>query len=118
MPRRVRVYRTVLSMAMAQTQTEQTNSPIITTLTIQAACQNSVKRETSVDSERPDCATSAGFIGTSFPLSGLVGPTGAVNVRKTGARRDRKCRARAQPKIECLAKTLVPPPSDPRNPRE
>ena len=34
-------------MAMAQTQTEQINSPIITPLTIQAACQNSVKRERS-----------------------------------------------------------------------
>ena len=38
------------------------------------ACQNSVNRERSEEvSGSTDCATSAGFIGTSFPLSGPVG---------------------------------------------
>ena len=36
-------------MAIAQTQTEQTRSPTITALTIQCACQNSVKSERSDD---------------------------------------------------------------------
>src|SRR6185437_10287433 len=67
--RRVRVYMTVLSIAIAHTQTEQTNSPIITVLTIQCACQNNVNSERSDEvSGSTDCATSAGFMGTSFPL--------------------------------------------------
>src|ERR1700756_882746 len=54
-------------MAMAQTQIEHTKRPIMTVFTIQCACQNSVKRERSDDvSGKADCATSAGFIGTSL----------------------------------------------------
>src|SRR5665213_1573335 len=50
-------------MAMAQTQTEQTISPTITSLTIQWACQNSVNSERSEEvSGSTDCATSAGFM--------------------------------------------------------
>ena len=68
MARLVRAKSTVLSMAMAQTQTEQTSSPIMTALTIQWACQNRVSSERSEDvSGSTDCATSAGFMGTSFP---------------------------------------------------
>src|SRR5579862_356872 len=59
-------------MAMAQTQTEQPSSPSMTVLTIQCACQNSVNSERSAEvSGSTDCATSVGFIGTSFPLSGV-----------------------------------------------
>src|SRR5579872_6117062 len=74
MARRVRANSTVLSMAIAQTHTEQNKSPIMTDLTIQWACQNSVKSERSDDvSGSTDCATSAGFMGTSFSLSGFAG---------------------------------------------
>src|ERR1700761_4195722 len=53
----------ILSIAIAQTQTEQDNSPSITALTIQWACQNKAISETSADgSGKADCATSAGFI--------------------------------------------------------
>src|SRR6201995_4479652 len=52
-----------LSIAIAQTHTEQDNSPSITHLTIQCACQNRAINETSADgSGKADCATSAGFI--------------------------------------------------------
>src|ERR1700730_15698624 len=52
-----------LSIAIAHTQTEQDNSPSITHLTIQCACQNKATSETSADgSGKADCATSAGFI--------------------------------------------------------
>jgi hypothetical protein len=49
MARLVREYRKILSIAIAQTQTEQASSPIITALTTQWACQNSAISETSVD---------------------------------------------------------------------
>src|ERR1700722_16429072 len=53
----------ILSIAIAQTQTEQDNSPSITAFTIQCACQNKAISETSADgSGKTDCATSAGFI--------------------------------------------------------
>src|ERR1022692_2738243 len=69
MPRRVRVNSTVLSIAIAQTQIEQIKSPTMTALTIQWACQNSVNSERSEEvSGSTDCATSAGFMGTSFSL--------------------------------------------------
>src|SRR5271169_2301973 len=43
----------------------------MTALTIQWACQKSVNSERSEEvSGSTDCATSAGFMGTSFPLSG------------------------------------------------
>src|SRR3974390_1100686 len=69
MLRRERENSTVLSIAIAQTHTEQTKSPIITALTIQCACQNSVNSERSEEvSGSTDCATSAGFMGTSFRI--------------------------------------------------
>ena len=92
-------------MAIAQTQTEQTSSPIITVLTIQWACQNSVNSERSEEvSGSTDCATSAGFMGTSFPLirfrrSNRRGAMCELNERAA------TCRSRAQPKTECFAKT-------------
>ena len=59
-----------MSIAIAQTQTEHTSSPTMTALTIQWACQNSVNSERSEEvSGSTDCATSAGFMGTSFALS-------------------------------------------------
>src|ERR1700744_4480359 len=64
MARLVRAYRIILSIAIAQTQTEQPSSPSITALTIQAACMNRAISETSLDTTgRAVCATSAGFIG-------------------------------------------------------
>src|SRR6195952_4570572 len=63
MARLVREYRNILSIAMAQTQTEQASSPSMTDLTIQWACRNSAISDTSLEaSGRADCATSAGFI--------------------------------------------------------
>src|SRR5581483_8112447 len=53
-------------MAIAQTQTEQVSSPIITDLTSQCACQNSVNRDTSVEI----CGRSAGFIGDPLGFPG------------------------------------------------
>ena len=49
MARLVRAYRKILSIAIAQTQTEQASSPSMTTLTIQAACRNSAISDTSLD---------------------------------------------------------------------
>src|SRR5450631_2733000 len=72
MARLLRVKSTVLSIAIAHTHTEQIKSPIMTVLTIQWACQNSVNSERSEEvSGSTDCATSAGFMGTSFALSAL-----------------------------------------------
>src|SRR4030088_471967 len=63
MARLVREYRNILSIAIAQTQTEQASSPSMTALTIQWACRNSAISDTSVDaSGNADWATSAGFI--------------------------------------------------------
>src|ERR1700740_3158326 len=61
--RRVREYRNILSIAIAQTQTEQDRSPSMTALTIQWACRNSAISDTSAEATgKADCATSAGFI--------------------------------------------------------
>ncbi len=80
MERLVRLNSTILSMAIAQTQTEHTSSPSITALTTQWACQNSVNSERSEDvSGSTDCATSAGFISTSFSLSGQTGAAHVVD---------------------------------------
>src|SRR5947207_7013050 len=49
MARRVREYRKILSIAIAQTQTEQASSPIMTALTTQWACRNSAISDTSAD---------------------------------------------------------------------
>jgi hypothetical protein len=63
MARRVRAYRNILSIAIAQTHTEQPSSPSMTAFTIQWACRNSAISETSDEaSGRADCATSAGFM--------------------------------------------------------
>src|SRR6185295_6127504 len=59
MARLVRAYRNILSIAIAQTQTEQASSPSITALTTQWACRNSAISETSeAASGSADCATS------------------------------------------------------------
>src|ERR1700704_5855531 len=63
MARLVREYRKILSIAIAQTQTEQASSPSITDFTTQCACRNSAISDTSDDTiGSADCATSAGFI--------------------------------------------------------
>src|SRR5215467_8248707 len=61
--RRSRANRNVLSIAIFQTQTEQTNSPAITDSTIQCACQNRWNSERLEDvSGATDEEMSAGFI--------------------------------------------------------
>src|ERR1041385_775876 len=107
-------------MAMAQTQTEQINSPIMTVLTIQWACQNSVNSERSEDvSGSTDCATSPGFMGARpFPLSGPSVKSGAAQSSKHRSAPGEKCRARAQPKIDISRKLGSRHRQDPRNPRE
>ena len=47
--RLVRAYRIILSIAIAQTQTEQAKSPSMTAFTTQWACRNSAISDTSVD---------------------------------------------------------------------
>src|SRR4051794_19627161 len=84
MARRIRPNSSVLSMAIAHTQTEQMISPIITALTIQCACQNRLNSERS-EEVSPICGRSAGFIAYPFgsPDQGLrlaalsLGPIGA-----------------------------------------
>src|SRR6202521_152231 len=49
MARLMREYRIILSIAIAQTQTEQASSPSMTPFTIQAACRNRVISDTSAD---------------------------------------------------------------------
>src|SRR4051794_26784490 len=49
MARLVREYRNILSIAMAQTQTEQASRPSMTAFTIQWACRKSAISDTSVD---------------------------------------------------------------------
>ena len=57
----------VLSMAIAQTHTEQTIRPTITVLTSQWACQNRWNSDRSEDvNGRADAVMSAGFMGASF----------------------------------------------------
>src|SRR5262249_61854729 len=66
--RRKRANNSVLSIAIAQTQTEQTTRPAITDSTIQWACKNRWNRERLDDvSGATDDAMSAGFI--ERPLS-------------------------------------------------
>src|SRR5215470_3676755 len=61
----------ILSTAIAHTQTEQTIRPIITLLTIQWACQNSVKID------RSDGATSGGIMTHPFGSMATANPAGA-----------------------------------------
>src|SRR4029079_8237218 len=118
MARRLRFKSTVLSIAIAQTQTEQTSNPIITVLTTQWAFQNSVNSERSDEvSGSTDCATSAGFIGTSFPLNAVPSVEPARrNIRNQHARDDV---ARAPSRKPNLAKFVCPvhrrPTKSPRN---
>src|SRR5215471_10062864 len=95
-------------MAIAQTQIDDARSPTITVLTIQCAFQNSVNSERSEEvSGSTDCATSAGFMGTSFPLD----PVRSVEPAR---RNFRKQQARAimlltrQAETEYLAKFVRP----------
>src|SRR5262245_26665223 len=108
----------VLSIAIAQTQIEQIKRPIITVLTTQWAFQNSVNRERFEEvSGSTDCATSAGVIGTSFPLNPV--PSGEPARRKSEiTERARRSRPRAKPKVECLAKFVCPVHRRLRNPSE
>ncbi len=60
----------VLSMTIAQTQTEQETSPIITALTSQWACQNKWNSDRSEElNGMADAEMSAGFMGASFRQS-------------------------------------------------
>src|SRR5271163_943702 len=62
-------------MAMAQTQTEHTNSPAITDSTIQWACQNRWKSERLDDvNGATDDAMSVGFMGRPFGGPAKSGP--------------------------------------------
>src|SRR5271166_2189456 len=60
MARLVRAYRNILSIAIAQTQTEQANSPAITNCTTKLACQASSISETP---EPIDCNGATSGIG-------------------------------------------------------
>ena len=102
---------TVLSMAIAQTQMEQTSSPTITVLTTQWACQNSVKSDRSEEvSGSTDCATSAGFMGTSFRAAIRSRRTNRRGAIVRNQRRARRCRLRAKPRPNVSRKS-VPYPS-------
>ena len=80
MARLVRAYRRILSIAIAQTQTEQASSPSMTAFTTQWACRNSAISETSVDaSGKADCATSAGFMSSILSTQGVPYPAGSEN---------------------------------------
>jgi hypothetical protein len=69
-----------LSIAIAQTQTEQANRPSITAFTTQCACQNSAISETSVDTNGiADWVTSTGFI-LEYPLNANVASSRAAVV--------------------------------------
>src|SRR3954452_11998097 len=85
--------RKILSIAMAQTQIEQANSPSITTFTIKAACRNNAISDTSLEaSGRADWATSAGFIGgilsslETLRERGAAGSTAAIAAASSPAR--------------------------------
>src|SRR5579862_5030320 len=63
----MRLNNMVLSMAMAQTQTEQISSPTITVSTIQWACQNRWNSDRLDDvNGATDCAMSPAFMGVPF----------------------------------------------------
>src|ERR1700709_2841712 len=80
MARLVREYRTILSIAIAQTRTEQASSPSMTDFTIQWACRNRAISDTSLEAiGKADCATSAGFI------SGILSTQVSQIVREQGA---------------------------------
>src|SRR5271169_4210795 len=68
---RMRENSMVLSMAMAQTQTEHTNSPTMTDSTIQWACQNRWNSDRFDDvNGATDCAMSPGFMERPFQRFG------------------------------------------------
>src|SRR5262245_13497924 len=107
----------VLSIAIAQTQIEQIKRPTITVLTTQWAFQNSVNSERSEEvSGSTDCATSAGFIGTSFPLNPV--PSVEPARRIIGIQRARATPPTRQAEAECFAKIVCAVHRRLRNPRE
>src|SRR3569833_1270576 len=72
-----------LSITIAQTQTEATSRPIMTHLTSQCACRNSVISERSEEvSGSTDCATSPGFIASV--LRQPRAPNGASRLGQIG----------------------------------
>src|SRR4051794_35019322 len=103
-------------MAIAQTQTEQTSSPTITPFTIQCACQNKLNSERSEEvSGRADCATSAGFMSSSFRLLVLPGAARDANGRRcqTG---ERTVRSRLSASTRHVRKPNDVPPPGPESP--
>src|SRR5579884_1867935 len=105
-------------MKIAQTQTEHTSSPIITLLTIQWACQNSVKSERSDDvSGSADCATS-GFIRTSFRNPAVTGRTAAARPMRTRGRTAAVRSAYTARPTPTVAKIADPATVGPANRRE
>src|SRR5215510_10381055 len=83
----------------------------MTVLTTQCAFQNSVKSERSDElSGSTDCATSAGFIGTSFPLNPV--PSVEPARRKSEVKRARRPHPRAKPKPNVSRKSYVPSTGD------
>src|SRR5262245_32617796 len=101
----------VLSIAIAQTQIEQIKRPTITVLTTQWAFQNSVNSERSEEvSGSTDCATSAGFIGTSFPLNPV--PSVEPARRKIGIQRARATPPTRQVESNVSRKSYVPSTGD------
>src|SRR5690242_6173777 len=115
----MRVNNTVLSIAIAQTQTEQTINPSITVLTSQWACQNRWNSDRSEDvNGNADGTMSAGFMGASFPRSGLaqaatLDMSGATPARRLMGRwAARQHARRPDPKISRGPKP-DPPPAGP-----
>src|SRR5262245_62963609 len=89
------------------------SNPTITVLTTQWAFQNSVNSDRSEEvSGSTDCATSAGFIGTSFPLNPVpsVEPARRKIGSQTGARNDPHPRAKPKPNVS--RKSYVPSTGD------
>ena len=80
----------------------QISSPTITVLTTQCACQNSANSDRSEEvSGSTDCATSAGFIGTSFrlnPVPRAVEPA-RRNIRSRRCARDDAAHAPTRPDV-------------------
>src|SRR5579862_8744102 len=99
-----------LSIAIAQTQTEHDNSPSITHLTIQCACQNRAISETSADcSGKADCATSAGFISdvlSIFPNFPITISYGCDGLRSHGRAKNAGDKRRRE-KPYCVTREAV-----------
>src|SRR5581483_6585020 len=101
-----------LSMAIAQTQIEHRSSPIITVLTTQWACKNSVNREICAVSGRADCTMSAGFRNGSFRLAPQNIARGAAGCSSIRNRPDRWRRSALPPhQPSCRESQNVHPPA-------